>query len=93
MPISIGLTVSEMSTATFYNAVQRGLARISSNTPLERDRCAMARKCVASVWLFEAGRLSVSAPLERNTEPMWLCGGEPENFLRRVDDDDVPLPG
>ena len=38
MPISIGLIVSEMSTATFCNAVQHGLARISSNTPLERDR-------------------------------------------------------
>jgi len=38
MDTLIGLTVSEMSTATFRNAVQRGLARISSNTPLERDR-------------------------------------------------------
>ncbi len=82
-----------MSTATFCIAVQRGLARISSNTPLEWDRCAMARKRVASVCLFEASQLSVSAPLERNTEPMWLCGGEPESVLRRVDDDDVPLPG
>jgi hypothetical protein len=53
----------------------------------------MARKRVASVWLVEAGRLSVSAPLERNTEPMQLCGSEPERFLRQVDDNYVRRSG